>query len=252
MHCTKLPFNDHEIAILCRRLSRPVASDSVGIGGVAFQFNKRGPNFMKVGKKRALLLLSCSVALTAVAGTASARPVHHHQLRHSVTHHRQAAGIAARPDVADRDMRYAFQRAATRGRHSSRRSLTRTAARAQANAAYGAFTSNSLVAEARRYLGTNPTGRKSLWCGAFMDMVLRETGHKGGGNLALGYLHYGTRVSGPEVGAIAVMSRRGGGHVGVVSGIDANGNPIIVSGNHNHTVAETVYPRSRIAAYVMP
>ena len=108
----------------------------------------------------------------------------------------------------------------------------------------------SLVAEARRYLGTNPTGRRSLWCGAFMDMVLRETGHKGGGNLALGYLHYGTRVSGPQVGAIAVMGRRGGGHVGVVSGIDANGNPIIVSGNHNHTVAESVYPRSRIAAYV--
>jgi formylmethanofuran dehydrogenase subunit C len=42
------------------------------------------------------------------------------------------------------------------------------------------------------------------------------------------------------------------GHVGVVSGIDANGNPIIVSGNHNHTVAESVYPRSRIAAYVVP
>jgi len=38
----------------------------------------------------------------------------------------------------------------------------------------------------------------------------------------------------------------------VVSGIDANGNPIIVSGNHNRTVAESVYPRSRISAYVMP
>ena len=79
-----------------------------------------------------------------------------------------------------------------------------------------------------------------------------RTGHAGGGNLALGYEHYGTRVAGPQVGAIAVMGRRGGGHVGVVSGIDANGNPIIVSGNHNHTVAESVYPRSRIAAYVLP
>ncbi len=111
---------------------------------------------------------------------------------------------------------------------------------------------NSLVAEARKYIGTNPTGRSSLWCGAFMDMVLRRTGHQGGGNLALGYTHYGHRVAGPQVGAIAVMGRNGGGHVGVVSGIDANGNPIIVSGNHNHTVAESVYPRSRISAYVMP
>jgi len=110
----------------------------------------------------------------------------------------------------------------------------------------------SLVAEARRYLGTNPTGRASLWCGAFMDMILRKTGHKGGGNLALGYEHYGTRVSGPEIGAIAVMGRRGGGHVGIVAGIDPNGNPILISGNHNHTVAEAVYPRSRIITYVMP
>jgi len=105
-----------------------------------------------------------------------------------------------------------------------------------------------LVSEARKYIGTNPTGRGSLWCGAFLDMVLKRTGHAGGGNLAWGYARYGTRVSGPQVGAIAVMR----GHVGVVSGIDANGNPIIVSGNHNHTVAESVYPRGRIAAYVVP
>ena len=117
---------------------------------------------------------------------------------------------------------------------------------------FGGFGSSSLVAEARRYLGTNPTGRRSLWCGAFMDMVLKETGHPGGGNLAKDYAHYGPRVSGPQVGAIAVMGRRGGGHVGVVSGIDPNGNPIIVSGNHNHTVAESVYPAGRIQAYVLP
>jgi len=127
----------------------------------------------------------------------------------------------------------------------------RHAARAQTEAV-GGFFANSLVASARQYIGSNPTGRKSLWCGAFMDMVLKQTGHKGGGNLALGYLNYGTRVSGPQVGAIAVMGRRGGGHVGVVSGVDANGNPIIISGNHNHTVAESVYPRGRIAAYVVP
>jgi uncharacterized protein (TIGR02594 family) len=128
----------------------------------------------------------------------------------------------------------------------------RHAARAHTNDAFGGFTTNSLVANARRYIGSNPTGRNSLWCGAFMDMVLKQTGHRGGGNLALGYLKYGTRVSGPQVGAIAVMGRRGGGHVGVVSGIDANGNPIVISGNHNRTVAESVYPSGRITAYVMP
>jgi hypothetical protein len=49
------------------------------------------------------------------------------------------------------------------------------------------------------------------------------------------------------VGAIAVMGRRGGGHVGVVSGVDPNSNPIVVSGNH-----ESVYPAGRISAYVLP
>ena len=122
----------------------------------------------------------------------------------------------------------------------------------QGDSAFGGYTSNSLVSEARKYIGTNPTGRGSLWCGAFMDMVLKRTGHTGGGNLARAYASYGPRVSGPQVGAIAVMGRRGGGHVGVVSGIDPNGNPIIISGNHNHTTAEAVYPRGRIFAYVLP
>ena len=112
--------------------------------------------------------------------------------------------------------------------------------------------SSSLVNEARRYIGGNPTGRGSLWCGAFMDMVLKRTGHAGGGNLASAYARYGTRVAGPEVGAIAVLGRRGGGHVGVVSGVDANGNPIIISGNHNRRVAESVYPKGRVITYVMP
>ena len=110
----------------------------------------------------------------------------------------------------------------------------------------------SLVSDARQYIGTNPTGRHRLWCGAFMDMILKQTGHKGGGNLAMGYVHYGTRVPGPQVGAIAVMGRKGGGHVGVVAGVDASGNPIIISGNHNHRVEESVYPRRRIYAYVLP
>jgi uncharacterized protein (TIGR02594 family) len=196
---------------------------------------------MKFGKRGTLFLLSCSAALAIAAGAAAARPLHHHR------HHSEQT--AAQPQGADRDVRYNFARTDAARGHGRR---ARVAAQSHAHAAYGGFTTNSLVADARKYIGTNPTGRKSLWCGAFMDMVLKQTGHKGGGNLALGYLHYGTRVSGPQVGAIAVIGRRGGGHVGVVSGVDANGNPIIVSGNHNHTVAEAVYPRSRVEAYVMP
>jgi hypothetical protein len=80
----------------------------------------------------------------------------------------------------------------------------------------GGFGGSGLVAEARQYLGTNPTSRGSLWCARFMNMVLEKTGHRGtGSDLAASFAHYGQRVSGPQVGAIAVMSRHGGGHVGI-------------------------------------
>ncbi len=49
------------------------------------------------------------------------------------------------------------------------------------------------------------------------------------------------------------MSRgKRGGHVGIVSGIDESGNPIIISGNHGGRVAELTYPRGRVYSYVMP
>lgn len=218
-------------------------------------------------------VLTCSVAIATGSVAASARPSHHHRHVHLAQgdthhrHHRAAARVVVRREAmtpvsggnfggpasmpryepVDDSVAYRVGSRTRRARHH------RGAAAYAAVPSFGGFGGGSaLVAEARRYIGTNPTGRRSLWCGAFMDKVLRETGHRGGGNLAKAYLHYGRRVAGPEVGAIAVMGRRGGGHVGVVSGIDANGNPIIVSGNHNHTVAESVYPRSRIIAYVEP
>jgi len=117
----------------------------------------------------------------------------------------------------------------------------------------GGFGSSRLVMDARRYLGGNPTGRRSLWCARFVNMVLKQTGHRGtGSDLASSFAHYGHRVSGPEVGAIAVMSRRGGGHVGIITGVDARGNPIMISGNDGNRVRETPVSRARIYAYVMP
>lgn len=136
---------------------------------------------------------------------------------------------------------------------------SRAARRAQASAttgvgSFGSFGGGGLVAEARRYIGTNPTGKSALWCARFMNMVLERSGRKGtGSDMASSFASYGRRISGPQVGAIAVMSRgKRGGHVGIVSGIDESGNPIIISGNHNRRVAEATYSRGRIYAYVMP
>ena len=113
---------------------------------------------------------------------------------------------------------------------------------------------SGLVADARRYLGGNPTGRGSLWCARFMNMVLQHNGYRGtGSDMASSFAHYGTRISGPQVGAIAVMTRgRGGGHVGIITGVDASGNPIMISGNNGNRVREAPVSRGRIYAYVMP
>jgi uncharacterized protein (TIGR02594 family) len=210
--------------------------------------------------------------------TADARPRHrhvsHHQAGHQVKYqatqvrkhtrkHTRMPMQAQTGIVFDNDgkptyvgpaMRSATAQTASRTAMQPARKTRRSAQAGHSFSSAGgaSFGSSSLVSTARSYLGTNPTGRRSLWCGAFMDLVLKKNGHAGGGNLAKAYARYGRRVSGPQVGAIAVMNRRGGGHVGVVSGVDANGNPIIISGNHNRTVAETVYPRGRITAYVVP
>jgi uncharacterized protein (TIGR02594 family) len=114
--------------------------------------------------------------------------------------------------------------------------------------------SSNVVAEARRYIGGNPTGRGSLWCARFMNMVLQHSGYRGtGSDMANSFAKYGQRVSGPQVGAIAVMSRgRRGGHVGIITGVDAKGNPIMISGNNGNRVREAPVSRGRIYAYVMP
>ncbi len=192
---------------------------------------------------RILALAVCFLAVVAFAIPASARPYHraghyaHVHYKHHHYVHRQY-----------RHHRYRYTR-----RSHAREWRDANAALTPGTGFSGGGLVSNVVAEARRYIGGNPTGRSRLWCARFMNMVLKRAGHRGtGSDMARSFAHYGRRVSGPQVGAIAVMGRRGGGHVGVVSGIDRRGNPIIVSGNHGHRVAELVYRRGRIYAYVVP
>lgn len=192
---------------------------------------------------RILALAVCFLAVVAFAIPASARPYHragHYAHVHYKHHHYVHRHY--------RHHRYRYTR-----RSHAREWRDANAALTPGTGFSGGGLVSNVVAEARRYIGGNPTGRSRLWCARFMNMVLKRAGHQGtGSDMARSFAHYGRRVSGPQVGAIAVMGRRGGGHVGVVSGIDRRGNPIIVSGNHGHRVAESVYPRGRIYAYVVP
>ena len=227
-----------------------------------------------VATKTTTFLLLCSIAFfttPASARTLNKAPGYSDSLR-------QSGDPVEFTDMSARRRHHAKTRHHARRAHMSRRTTHRRASPAVvqrrgqqtfdqhgiAANSYASVAAHSgagsdvggvgLVAEARRYIGGNPTGRSALWCAAFMNMVLERSGHRASGsNMARSFASYGTRISGPQVGAIAVMSRgKRGGHVGVVSGIDPSGNPIVISGNHGRRVAESVYSRGRIYAYVMP
>ena len=207
-------------------------------------------------------LVLCSAAIATSAAPASARPHHgagrhvhaHHAIHHQASHHTRKHHSRRHHRHVARGSRWqrGVAQMQARGLADSNASVASSDA-SGGIAASGGFGSSNVVAEARRYIGGNPTGRGRLWCARFMNMVLQHSGYQGtGSDMARSFSSYGKRVSGPQVGAIAIMGRRGGGHVGVVSGIDAKGNPIVVSGNNGNRVREAPASRGRIHGYVMP
>jgi len=221
---------------------------------VAFYRSLRGVS------PRLVAMALCSAAIVGSVSPASARS--HHGISRQA-HTRHVARHASR-HYADRHARH-YRRLARGSRWDAGVAQMQARGFANSNASLasgtssggmapsGGFGSSNLVAEARRYIGGNPTGRGSLWCARFMNMVLQREGYRGtGSDMARSFASYGQRVSGPQVGAIAVMGRRGGGHVGIITGIDAQGNPIMISGNNGNRVREAPVSRGRIYAYVMP
>jgi uncharacterized protein (TIGR02594 family) len=194
----------------------------------------------------AFIFTVAALAFFMLAGSAEARP--HHKRLHPRVHVVKAKAVQPQAvqycNELEQDCR--FFRAARVSTGSSQPSRP---ARGKAITYSGA--SFGLEAKARSYLGTNPTGWRSLWCAHFMAMIAPATAaHVRNPNMAKSWLSLPRTTA--HVGAIAITSRSGGGHIGVVTGFDEHGNPSIISGNHNRVVGEGVYPRSRVIAYVEP
>src|SRR3984893_5455357 len=106
-----------------------------------------------------------------------------------------------------------------------------------------------VVAVAERYRGTNPTGHSRAWCALFANMVLARTGYGGTGSAAArSFARYGRAASGPAPGVIAGWPH----HVGFVVGAVAPGRIRVISGNHNHRVAEGTYSTRSVMAFRYP
>jgi uncharacterized protein (TIGR02594 family) len=165
----------------------------------------------------AILALSFSAA--------EARP-HHHQHHHYRHHHvRVSAAHAQEPDSPSFFSGF------------------------QSGLRAGFSAGSGVIERARSYLGetAHQVGvRSTLWCSAFMRKI---TGATDVDDRALSWERH--EHIAPQVGAVVTMGRRGGGHVGVVSGFTKNGDPIVISGNGGGSrVTEHPYPRSRIRAWV--
>ena len=107
--------------------------------------------------------------------------------------------------------------------------------------------SGDLVSEARRFMGSGRmAGMPSRWCGAFLALVARRTGHTvpASPNVARAWVSAGPHVS-ARPGTLMVMRH----HIGVVVGVNG---PVItlLSGNHGHRVAIGQYQASRALAFV--
>lgn len=175
---------------------------------------------------RALALgITLSAAFALTLSSAEARHRRHHPKAHHRVHHAKHRPPKARYVALARaplDIRPAPQIAAT-----------------------------DMLAEAQRYVGSgNVTGYSGIpWCGAFMQLIARRTGHAvpQGALMARRWAYAGRRLRGPAVGAIAVMPH----HVTIVAGV-TRGGIIGLGGNQGHRVRYSYYSSRRIIAYVEP
>jgi uncharacterized protein (TIGR02594 family) len=105
-------------------------------------------------------------------------------------------------------------------------------------------------------LGQKVDPRKTPWCAAFVNSMLRTGGEKGTGSLmARSFLNYGRPVKDPTEGDIVVLKRgnsRVYGHVGFYAGEDENGNIRVLGGNQKDGVNISTYPASKVLGIRRP
>lgn len=93
------------------------------------------------------------------------------------------------------------------------------------------------------------------WCGAFIALCMQRSGIEYPARYAsaLAWAGWGEAVPGPMYGSIAVLSRNGGGHVGIVTAISRDGRRIcLLGGNQGDSVSEAWFHADRVTAYRVP
>ena len=110
-----------------------------------------------------------------------------------------------------------------------------------------------------KFWGMDDSTAKNAWCGCFVAWVMDKAGY----DIAteafrakewMNRWPAGRRIEKPIYGAVAVMVRKGGGHVGFVMG-SIPGKPhllAILGGNQSDEVNVTAFPQDYFEAFMVP
>lgn len=184
--------------------------------------------------------------ITPVMAKTHSRHHHYHNHHHSHYHvyHRQNKRVVAKITENNVDISYYSDNVNDKASFFGNDNKQKT----ESNIFNFTAKKNDLINSASKYIGAT-SGKlglpHSLWCADFMNLIT----HSGTDRTAKSYMHRGTPAPYGCVNCVAVTMRKGGGHVGVVSGYDSNGNPIMISGNHGNRVGVGVYAKSKVLAY---
>lgn len=101
---------------------------------------------------------------------------------------------------------------------------------------------------------TTFTDDETPWCAGFVSGILEEAGYVSARTgWARGYLKWGTKLSGPAYGSIAVLERGPtSGHVAFVVGRDKFGNLMLLGGNQSDAVNIKAFDPKRVLSYRWP
>jgi len=92
------------------------------------------------------------------------------------------------------------------------------------------------------------------WCGVAVAAWFKNCGYPLPKHWyrAKDWLNWGVMLDRPTVGAVAVLERAGGGHVGLVVGDDGNGNIHLIGGNQGNAVSIAAFSKQRVVGYRWP
>jgi len=92
------------------------------------------------------------------------------------------------------------------------------------------------------------------WCGVYVAAVMHEVGYSRPRYYmrAKAWLDWGVKIPEPVYGCVAILDRKGGGHVGFVVGMDDTGRLQILGGNQDNEVNIRSFGLNRVLGYRVP